>query len=102
MHLQALQWTQAVAAWQDLHSDPGAEFDKVITLDGATIAPQVTWGTSPEMVVAVNGHVPDPAAETDTGKAEALKRALHYMGLQPRQAITDIQLDRVFIGSLYQ
>jgi 3-isopropylmalate/(R)-2-methylmalate dehydratase large subunit len=92
-------WDLAVAAWQDLHSDADAEFDHVVVLDGAGIAPQVTWGTSPEMVLPVFANVPDPAKEKDDVKASGIIRALEYMGLTADQAITDIQLDRVFIGS---
>lgn len=92
-------WEAAVAAWQDLHSDADAQFDHVVVLDGSQIAPQVTWGTSPEMVLPVFGNVPNPATETDDAKASGISRALEYMGLQADQAITDIQLDRVFIGS---
>jgi 3-isopropylmalate/(R)-2-methylmalate dehydratase large subunit len=92
-------WEAAVAAWQDLHSDSDAQFDHVVVLDGSQIAPQVTWGTSPEMVLPVFGNVPNPATETDDAKASGISRALEYMGLQADQAITDIQLDRVFIGS---
>ncbi|MEH6650971.1 MAG: 3-isopropylmalate dehydratase large subunit [Motiliproteus sp.] len=95
----AEQWDAAVSAWRELSSDSDAEFDQVVVLDGAAIQPQVTWGTSPEMVVAVDASVPDPAAETDTGKREGIERALRYMGLSANQKITDIQLDRVFIGS---
>lgn len=93
------QWAMAVAAWQDLHSDADAVFDKVVELDADTILPQVTWGTSPEMVTDINGQVPDPAEESDPIKREGIVRALRYMGLQPRQSIRDIRLDRVFIGS---
>jgi len=92
-------WDLAVSAWQDLHSDADAEFDHVVVLDGASIAPQVTWGTSPEMVVPVFARVPNPAQEKDEVKASGMTRALEYMGLTAGQAITDIQLDRVFIGS---
>jgi 3-isopropylmalate/(R)-2-methylmalate dehydratase large subunit len=92
-------WDLAVAAWQDLHTDADAEFDHVVVLDGAAIAPQVTWGTSPEMVLPVFAHVPNPATEKDDVKASGITRALEYMGLKAGQAITDIQLDRVFIGS---
>ncbi len=94
-----INWDLAVAAWQDLHSDPDAEFDHVVVLDGAAIAPQVTWGTSPEMVLPVFANVPNPALEKDEVKASGMIRALEYMGLTADQAITDIQLDRVFIGS---
>jgi 3-isopropylmalate/(R)-2-methylmalate dehydratase large subunit len=92
-------WEQAVAAWQDLHSDPDAEFDTVIRLDAAAIEPQVTWGTSPEMVIAVGDRVPDPDREANPGKAEGMRRALAYMGLAAGTPITDIALDKVFIGS---
>jgi 3-isopropylmalate/(R)-2-methylmalate dehydratase large subunit len=92
-------WSRAVAAWQDLHSDPDAVFDRVVTLDAATIKPQVTWGTSPEMVVAVDECIPDPARELDPVKRGGMEKALQYMGLQPNTPITDIPLDRVFIGS---
>jgi len=93
------QWDQAVAAWRELHSDPDAAFDKVIELDGAAIEPQVTWGTSPEMVASVTGRVPDPADEADPIRREGIGRALKYMGLEPGMAIDAIKLDRVFIGS---
>ncbi|QCF27892.1 3-isopropylmalate dehydratase large subunit [Hydrocarboniclastica marina] len=92
-------WDQALASWQDLHSDEGAHFDKVIEIDGAAIQPQVSWGTSPEMVVDIGGRVPDPAAEADPIKREGIVRALKYMGLEPNIPVTDIRLDRVFIGS---
>jgi len=92
-------WGAAVAYWRTLHSDPSAEFDKVVELEGADIQPQVSWGTSPEMVASVAGQVPDPEKETDLIKREGLERALQYMGLLPNQLITDIKLDRVFIGS---
>lgn len=93
------QWEQAVAWWRQLHSDADAEFDSVVVLDGAAIKPQVSWGTSPEMVLPVDGSVPDPAQETDAVKASSIARALEYMGLRAGQAISDIKLDRVFIGS---
>ena len=92
-------WDLAVAHWRTLQSDPGAKFDAVVELDAALILPQVTWGTSPEMVVAVDGRVPDPDKEKDNVKREAIERALTYMGLQPNKAITDITIDKVFIGS---
>jgi 3-isopropylmalate/(R)-2-methylmalate dehydratase large subunit len=92
-------WENAVAAWRELHSDPDASFDKTIIFNAADIKPQVTWGTSPEMVVAIDGYVPDPAQELDRVKRNGMEKALAYMGLQANQAITDIQLDRVFIGS---
>ena len=89
----------AVASWRDLHSDQGAEFDKLLMLDAADIKPQVTWGTSPEMVLPVDGRVPDPAQEQDPVKADGMRRALDYMGLQAGIPITHISLDKVFIGS---
>jgi len=92
-------WDKAVGYWRTLHSDEGARFDKVVRLDSSAIRPQVTWGTSPEMVVAVDGRVPDPAAEADPVKAEGMRRALQYMGLEAGIAITDIRPDKVFIGS---
>lgn len=93
------QWEQAVAAWLALRSDDDAHFDCVVALDAATIQPQVTWGTSPEMVVPVNGRVPDPQAQADPVKQESMLRALRYMDLKSGLPITDIAVDRVFIGS---
>ncbi|MBK5436636.1 3-isopropylmalate dehydratase large subunit [Pseudomonas sp. TH32] len=92
-------WDAAVEAWKDLVSDADAVFDTVVELDATQIKPQVSWGTSPEMVLAVDQHVPDPAEETGLVKRGSIERALKYMGLKANQAITDIQLDRVFIGS---
>ena len=92
-------WVKAVAAWQDLVSDADAQFDTVVELDAADIKPQVSWGTSPEMVVAVDASVPDPAQESDAVKRSGYQRALVYMGLEANQPITSIKLDRVFIGS---
>jgi 3-isopropylmalate/(R)-2-methylmalate dehydratase large subunit len=92
-------WEAAVEAWKDLVSDSDAVFDSVVELDATQIKPQVSWGTSPEMVLAVDQNVPDPAKETDLVKRGSIERALKYMGLKANQAITDIQLDRVFIGS---
>ena len=96
---KAEHWDMAVEAWRQLHSDPDAHFDKVVILNAETIKPQVTWGTSPEMVVPVDDKVPDPQQETDTVKRNGMEKALKYMGLSANQAITDIRLDRVFIGS---
>jgi len=96
---QGEQWQQAVAAWQHLHSDADAHFDRVVKLSAADIQPQVTWGTSPEMVVAVNDRVPDPAQESDSVKQNGMRKALAYMDLQPGTPVTDIHLDKVFIGS---
>jgi 3-isopropylmalate/(R)-2-methylmalate dehydratase large subunit len=90
---------RAVASWQQLHSDPDAVFERTVTLDAAQLQPQVTWGTSPEMVVPVNGTIPDPDAEPDSVKREGMRNALAYMDLQPGMAITDIHPDHVFIGS---
>jgi len=92
-------WDQAVDYWRTLHSDDGASFDKEVVLDAASIEPQVTWGTSPEMVAPVGGRVPDPARETDPVKREGITRALKYMGLAPNTLISDIPVDQVFIGS---
>ena len=92
-------WDKAVESWKDLVTDADARFDTVVELDAAQIKPQVSWGTSPEMVLAVDQNVPDPARETDLVKRGSIERALKYMGLSANQAITDIQLDRVFIGS---
>ncbi len=91
-------WTRACEDWQDLHSDLDAEFDREIGLDASTIEPQVTWGTSPEMVVPVSGGIPDPS-ETEPAKREGRIRALEYMDLEPGTAIQDVRLDKVFIGS---
>ena len=93
------RWEQAVAAWRKLKSDPDAEFDRVVRIDAVSIQPQVTWGTSPEMVAAVGARVPDPTAETDPIKREGMERALQYMDLQPNMPISEIKLDKVFIGS---
>ena len=92
-------WEQAVAAWRDLKSDPDAEFDKEVKMDAADIEPQVTWGTSPEMVSMVGGIVPDPDAEIDTIKRQGIRHALEYMGLKPGMPITEIRIDKVFLGS---
>ena len=92
-------WDRAVAHWRTLQSDPDALFDRVVTIDAATIAPQVTWGTSPEMVTTIEGRVPDPDQEKDPILREGIERALTYMGLAPNTAMTDIRIDKVFIGS---
>jgi 3-isopropylmalate/(R)-2-methylmalate dehydratase large subunit len=92
-------WDRAVACWRTLISDPGARFDRVVKLDGTQIKPQVTWGTSPEMVDTVDGRVPDPARIEDATKRTSVERALQYMGLQPNTPITEIRIDKVFIGS---
>ncbi|HEY0635045.1 MAG TPA: 3-isopropylmalate dehydratase large subunit [Gammaproteobacteria bacterium] len=92
-------WDRAVANWFELHSDEDAVFDRVVRLDASKIVPQVTWGTSPEMVVGVDGKVPDPDQEKDPVKATGMRAALKYMGLAANTPITDIQVDVVFIGS---
>jgi len=96
---QGVEWEQAVAYWRTLHSDEGAHFDKVVELDAAQIRPQVSWGTSPEMVLAIDDRVPDPDKERDDVKRGAIERALTYMALEPNKAIADIHVDKVFIGS---
>jgi 3-isopropylmalate/(R)-2-methylmalate dehydratase large subunit len=95
----AVEWDQAVAHWKTLHTDPGAHFDAIVELDAAQILPQVTWGTSPEMVLGIDGRVPDPDKEKDAGKRGAIERALVYMGLEPGKALDDLFIDKVFIGS---
>ncbi len=92
-------WDMAMRYWETLHSDEGAHFDREVRLDAANLPPLVTWGTSPEDVVSVTGTVPDPDSVEDEAKRAAMKRALDYMGLTPGTKITDIKLDRVFIGS---
>ena len=96
---QGVEWEQAVAYWRTLHSDEGAHFDRVVELRAEDIRPQVSWGTSPEMVVSIEDRVPDPDKEKDPNKRNAMERALEYMGLQPNVAISDINIDKVFIGS---
>ncbi|RDH88162.1 MAG: 3-isopropylmalate dehydratase large subunit [endosymbiont of Escarpia spicata] len=90
---------QAIANWQTLHSDEGAEFDRVVNIDASEIKPQVTWGTSPEMVVSVDTQVPDPDRVDDPVKAEGMRRALDYMGLEAGTPVSEIDVDKVFIGS---
>jgi 3-isopropylmalate/(R)-2-methylmalate dehydratase large subunit len=92
-------WNRAVAYWRTLVSDEGAQFDRVVRLDARDIKPQVTWGTSPEMVAAVDARVPDPDKEKDATRREGMERALIYMGLKPNTRVEDIRLDKVFIGS---
>jgi len=92
-------WDQAVSYWRSLRSDPGAIFDLMVTLNGSELIPQVTWGTSPEMVVGIDGRVPDPEQEKDIAKREGIEQALQYMGLEPNASLTDIEVDKVFIGS---
>lgn len=92
-------WDKAVAAWADLHSDEDAVFDCEVTLNAADIEPQVTWGTSPEMVAPISGNVPNPKRESDSVKRTGMERALEYIGLNADMAVTDIAIDKVFIGS---
>lgn len=92
-------WDQAVKYWRTLHSDPGAVFDRVVQIDAGKVAPQVTWGTSPEMVLSVEARVPDPDKEKDDVRRSGMERALEYMGLKPNTPLVDIKVDRVFIGS---
>ena len=92
-------WTRAVEYWRTLVSDPGAEFDAMHVFDAASVQPQVTWGTSPEMVVSIEGRVPDPDRERNSERREGMARALEYMGLAPNVPMTDIRIDKVFIGS---
>jgi 3-isopropylmalate/(R)-2-methylmalate dehydratase large subunit len=92
-------WDQALRYWETLRTDDGAHFDKVLKLDAAKLPPVVTWGTSPEDVISVAGLVPDPQTATNDGKRQSMQRALEYMGLTPGTKVTDIKIDRVFIGS---
>jgi 3-isopropylmalate/(R)-2-methylmalate dehydratase large subunit len=96
---RGVEWDAAVRYWSTLHSDADAHWDAVVEIDAAGIVPQVTWGTSPEMVLSIEDRVPDPDREKDAGRRGAMERALEYMGLQPNQAIQDIRIDKVFIGS---
>lgn len=92
-------WEQAVASWQDLHSDKDAIFDKEIRIDVSNLKPQITWGTSPEMVLGIDEHIPSPSDAPSDSQKEHIERALKYMGLKPHQTLDSIKLDRVFIGS---
>ena len=92
-------WEKAVAYWRTLHSDADAEFDKVVHVDATAIEPQVSWGTSPEMVVPIGGRVPNPFEETETTRRQSMARALEYMGLEPGTPMTEIRPDKIFIGS---
>jgi 3-isopropylmalate/(R)-2-methylmalate dehydratase large subunit len=96
---KAADWDRAVTYWKSLHSDSDARFDSVVELNAADIAPQVTWGTSPEMVLPVGARVPDPAHESDASRREGMERALAYMGLTANMPLTEIAVDKVFIGS---
>ncbi|MFZ5914429.1 MAG: 3-isopropylmalate dehydratase large subunit [Pseudomonadota bacterium] len=93
------KWKQAVEYWRSLKSDEGARFDREVRLDASAIAPQVSWGTSPQDVLPITGSVPDPAAESDAGRRQAMQRALEYMGLTPGTPLQQVKIDRVFIGS---
>ncbi|MES2295902.1 MAG: 3-isopropylmalate dehydratase large subunit [Pseudomonadota bacterium] len=92
-------WDRALDHWRTLHSDPGARFDLVVTLDATAVKPQVSWGTSPDMVTSIDGRVPDPEQEKDGVRRDAMEKALQYMNLAPNTAIADIRIDKVFIGS---
>jgi 3-isopropylmalate/(R)-2-methylmalate dehydratase large subunit len=92
-------WDRAIVYWRTLKSDDGAQFDRVVEIDAAAIKPQVTWGTSPQMVTTIDGKVPDPKNEADPVKRGGIERALSYMGLNPNTPITAIKIDKVFIGS---
>jgi 3-isopropylmalate/(R)-2-methylmalate dehydratase large subunit len=93
------EWDQAVAYWRTLHSDPDAQWDAIVKLNADDIEPQVSWGTSPEMVLGITARVPDPDKEKDPVKRAAMERALQYMAFEPNKAISDILIDKVFIGS---
>ncbi|MBU0915355.1 MAG: 3-isopropylmalate dehydratase large subunit [Gammaproteobacteria bacterium] len=96
---KGVELEQAIAYWRTLHSDADAKWDAIVELDASQIEPQVSWGTSPEMVIGVNAHVPDPDKEKDPVKRSAMERALQYMALEPNKAVSDIRIDKVFIGS---
>jgi 3-isopropylmalate/(R)-2-methylmalate dehydratase large subunit len=96
---QGADWERAVAYWRTLPSDPGARFDKEVTIEASELAPYVTWGTNPGMVAPVTGQVPDPQCSASEAERSALKRALEYMALEPGTRLTDIAVNRVFIGS---
>ncbi len=99
MSPKAGQWEAAVAYWKTLPSDPGAKYETEVTLDVDDIPPQITWGTSPENVAPITGYVPNPADATDQNKALAMQRSLDYMGLTAGQKLTDVKIDKVFVGS---
>src|SRR5438552_2591939 len=94
-----VEWDQAVQYWSTLHSDADAQWDAIVELDASAVRPQVTWGTSPEMVLSIEDRVPDPERERDPNQRNAMQRALQYMALEPNKAIADIMIDKVFIGS---
>jgi 3-isopropylmalate/(R)-2-methylmalate dehydratase large subunit len=99
MSPKTINWDKAVEYWSKLKTDLGAKFDKEVEIKGNEISPMVTWGTSPQDVVSVNGKVPDPDNEKDENKKKSMNRSLNYMGLKPNTKITDIKVDRIFIGS---
>ncbi len=92
-------WDEAVASWRTLHTDEGASFDTTLTIDASTLEPHVSWGTNPGQTLPVSGRVPDPATIEDPAERASVERALEYMALQPNTPITDIRIDRVFLGS---
>jgi 3-isopropylmalate/(R)-2-methylmalate dehydratase large subunit len=96
---EGADWDRAVASWRTLPSDPGAVFDREVALDAAAIAPTVTWGTSPQDALPITERIPDPAAAGDAGRRASMERALAYMGLTPGTPLTEVRVDRVFIGS---
>ncbi len=96
---KGVEMEQAIVYWRTLHTDAGAHFDKVVEIDATQLRPQVTWGTSPEMVLSIEDRVPDPDKEKDSVKRGAIERALQYMALEPNKPIGDIRIDKVFIGS---
>jgi len=96
---KGVEFEHAAALWRTLRTDDGAHFDAVVELDASALKPQVTWGTSPEMVLSIDDRVPDPDRERDDVKRGAIERALVYMGLEPNKPIADIRIDKVFIGS---
>jgi len=93
------EWEQALSYWSTLHSDAGAHFDKIVSIDAQDIKSQVTWGTSPEMVVSIDGITPDPTQESDPVKAEGIRNALNYIHLEANTPINSVNIDKVFIGS---
>ncbi len=96
---KAEQWDLAVAYWKTLHTDEGADFDKTVEINASDIKSQVTWGTSPEMVVEIDGSTPDPDQESDKIKADSIRNALKYINLKPNTAMKSVSIDKVFIGS---
>ena len=96
---KGINWDKAVQYWSQLKSDPDAKFDKKVEIKGDSISPMVTWGTSPQDVVSITGFVPDPEKEKDKDRKASINRSLNYMGLKPNTKMTDIKIDRIFIGS---